>query len=111
MGEHILTLHCPACDQAFLDFTNCFALWCSRCDTAFCAYCQRNCRAEYNDAHYHVMRCEYNIAPRKSIFADFQVFEKAQNLRRAREVSGYVTKIDDPQVQASVLRCIRRDCE
>jgi hypothetical protein len=37
IAEHILTLHCPECAMAFLDFTNCFALWCARCDCAFCA--------------------------------------------------------------------------
>lgn len=110
IAEDILTLHCPACSQAFLDFSNCFALWCCCCDTAFCAYCQYNCRNEYNDAHNHVMRCKYNIAPRRSIFADFEVFEMAQNLRRVREIRNYVAAIEDPAMQAMVLRCIRQDC-
>ena len=37
--ETILTLSCPRCHQAFVDFDGCFALNCGRCRAAFCAYC------------------------------------------------------------------------
>ena len=73
IAEELLTLHCPECGMAFVDFTNCFALWCALCDCAFCAYCQRSCRSERNDAHAHVARCPHNIAPGKSIFAPRKV--------------------------------------
>ena len=49
IAEELLTLHCPECGMAFIDFTNCFALWCGLCDCAFCAYCQKSCRRERND--------------------------------------------------------------
>eukprot|EP00656_Telonema_subtile_P007362 TRINITY_DN13455_c0_g1_i2.p1 TRINITY_DN13455_c0_g1~~TRINITY_DN13455_c0_g1_i2.p1 ORF type:complete len:410 (+),score=57.71 TRINITY_DN13455_c0_g1_i2:161-1390(+) len=111
IAEHILTLHCPECDMAFLDFTNCFALWCSLCDCAFCAYCQTSCRSQRNDAHYHVSRCPFNIAPRKSIFADFRVFEEAQNLRRVRELSKYLDELEDLKLRTEVIYAIQRDCE
>ena len=108
IAESILTLHCPECDMAFLDFTNCFALWCARCNCAFCAYCQKSCRREYNDAHRHVFNCEFNIAPRKSIFANFATFEKAQNQRRVREVSIYLDTLE-LSLQGQVMDAIRAD--
>lgn len=41
--EKILTLTCPRCSQAFLDFDGCMALKCSRagCGCGFCAICQK----------------------------------------------------------------------
>ena len=41
--EKILTLTCPRCSQAFLDFDGCMALKCSRagCGCGFCAICQQ----------------------------------------------------------------------
>jgi len=51
--ERILTLSCPRCSQAFVDFSGCMALTCSRagCGCGFCALCQADCG---NDAHSHV---------------------------------------------------------
>jgi len=51
--ERILTLSCPRCSQAFVDFSGCMALTCSRagCGCGFCALCQADCG---NDAHGHV---------------------------------------------------------
>ena len=55
--EEILTIRCPRCKQAFVDFTGCFALKCSRnnCACAFCAYCLKDCG---HDAHAHVRICK-----------------------------------------------------
>ena len=51
--EKILTLACPRCGQAFVDFNGCMALTCSRagCGCGFCALCQEDCG---NDAHKHI---------------------------------------------------------
>ena len=101
----------PSSNLAFLDFTNCFALTCARCETAFCAYCLHDCRREYNDAHAHVARCKYNIAPGKSIFADFATFEQAQNIRRLPALLDYLSAIEDVPTRAAVAAAIRSDCE
>ena len=61
--ERLLTLKCPSCDAAFLDFKNCFALTCHRCDCRFCGYClMDNGRGEAGDraSHRHVANCEFN---------------------------------------------------
>jgi len=52
--DKILTLACPRCGQAFLDFEGCFALTCPRCACAFCAWCLKDCGG---DAHAHAAAC------------------------------------------------------
>jgi hypothetical protein len=79
--EKILTLSCPRCSQAFLDFEGCCALSCARCGCSFCAYCQQDCGT---DAHGHVARCPWNI--RREVFSRKERFEEAQQLRRKRQV-------------------------
>ena len=37
--EDILTLHCPSCHAAFVDFQGCCVLSCHRCATYFCGWC------------------------------------------------------------------------
>jgi len=109
IAENLLTLHCPECGMAFIDFTACFALWCACCNCAFCAYCQASCRSERNDAHAHVAKCHYNIAPRKSIFASKVTFEHSQNLRRVRALSDYMESITDSVLRSDVLEAITGD--
>ena len=50
--DDILTLRCPRCLQAFLDFSGCFALRCSMCPCGFCGWCLKDCGS---DSHSHVM--------------------------------------------------------
>jgi hypothetical protein len=60
--DTILTLACPGCRKAFVDYNDCAALECkdeggNGCGTAFCAYCLENCG---QNAHPHVRVCRYN---------------------------------------------------
>ena len=41
--ETILNCCCPRCNQVFLDFSDCFAVKCSRCPCGFCAWCLADC--------------------------------------------------------------------
>ena len=107
--ENILTLHCPRCNAAFLNFTGCFALTCGNCGAGFCAYCLKDCRDEDNDAHRHVGRCEHNIAPGRDVFANVDLFEKAQRRRRTRMLQVYLRGIAEPQQQADLLRACAAD--
>lgn len=59
--EEVLTLRCPRCQAAFLDFEGCLALTCSRCscNARFCGVCMRECGDE-TSAHAHIKVCTHN---------------------------------------------------
>lgn len=69
--ENILTLRCPRCKTAFIDFSGCAALKCSTCPCGFCALCLMDCGS---DAHGHVSRC-----PGKKSFDPFFISMKEFN--------------------------------
>jgi serine/threonine protein kinase len=79
--EEILTLKCPngAYRQAFVDFTGCFALECSRCGSGFCAWCLENCGSS-DGAHWHVMNCQQKLS-NDEYFGTFEEFERSQSAR------------------------------
>ena len=52
--ETILTLRCPTCNLAFVDFDACALLQC-RCGVKFCGFCLRP-----NATHGHVAECREN---------------------------------------------------
>jgi hypothetical protein len=106
IAEHVLCLHCPRCGQAFFDFEGCFALACSRCQCAFCAYCLADCG---NDAHAHVGACQHNTAAGRGLFGDSAGFRRAQNARRARALREYLQQHVDPGDRAAVLAAIAKD--
>ncbi|KAJ1407003.1 hypothetical protein B484DRAFT_206924 [Ochromonadaceae sp. CCMP2298] len=85
--EEILTLKCPRCRKAFVDFEACFALSCSDdrghgCGSFFCAFRLALCRSE--DAHQHVAQCPHNTNEGGDVWGPIGNFEEAQRLRRLR---------------------------
>ncbi|KAL6063842.1 IBR domain-containing protein [Balamuthia mandrillaris] len=90
MVEDILTLQCPRCHQAFVDFDGCFALTCSRCNAAFCAWCLQDCG---KNAHRHVRGCAHNLAG-GNVFGSFEQFEEGQRRRRERKVREYLNGLE-----------------
>lgn len=104
--EHILTLKCPRCGQAFVDFTGCFALQCSRCPCGFCAWCGADSGS--NNAHDHVRVCREKPAGADIFFGTFQQFEAAQNRRRRWLLQNFLSALD-PQTRNAVLQEMRRD--
>lgn len=98
--ETILTLCCPRCKAAFVDFDNCFALVCRSCSCGFCAWCLNDCG---EDSHRHVANCQHNLAPGRAVFSTQELFEKAHRLRQERLVRQYVQNM--PQdVRLEVLK-------
>jgi hypothetical protein len=109
--EVVLTLRCPRCDAAFVDFTACMALTCA-CTAAFCGWCLADCG---RDAHAHVtMPCP--AKPRRvdalfpdgeaSLHGEQKTFERHWRQRhggRVREVlRGF-----SPQVRRDVYEALK----
>lgn len=82
--ERILTLCCPRCGQAFVDFDGCWALTCARqgCGCAFCALCLEDCGG---DAHAHVEHCA------GTLFGRMEEFHQRQKQRQRRLVEEYLS--------------------
>lgn len=59
--ESVLTLHCPRCSAAFLDYVGCDAVTCLKpgCGAAFCALCLKDCGS---DAHAHVLEAKHHVS-------------------------------------------------
>ena len=101
--ERILTLHCPRCEAAFLDFNGCFALTCHRCRAGFCAYCLMDCGA---DAHAHVVQCPHRL--QEGYGGDQAQFAQAQRERRQRMVREYLGTVG-ADIRARVMAACQRD--
>jgi hypothetical protein len=76
--NEVLTLRCPRCKLAFLDYEGCAALTCaaSTCKAGFCAMCLKDCGA---DAHPHVPRCPEN---RSGMYVPAAVFKEHHRKRQ-----------------------------
>jgi len=105
VAENILTLHCPACTQAFVDFNGCFALTCSRCNAGFCAWCLAHCG---NDAHAHVAQCAHNTSRGKDVFGTEASFLAAQRQRSVRLLKAFL-EAQAPAIRAPLLRELTAD--
>jgi len=89
--DNILTLKCPRCGQAFVDFNGCMALTCSRggCNCGFCALCLKDCGT---DAHAHVASCASSGG---NVFGSFEDFEKHQVRRKELAVKEYLGRFPE----------------
>jgi len=105
--ENILTLKCPRCKTAFVDFDGCFALSCSQCGCGFCAYCLSDC-GNSAAAHEHVRACP-NSLNRGDYYGSFVLFERAQQLRRRGLVQTYLRDKVPQRERNSVLEAIAQD--
>ncbi|KAJ1474173.1 hypothetical protein T484DRAFT_1911800, partial [Baffinella frigidus] len=101
--DKILTLACPRCAQAFVDFDGCCALSCPRCSCSFCAYCLLDCGG---DAHGHVARCQWN--PRREVFSRKERFLEAQAQRRLRMLRTLLASLP-PASRSKVLDYVARE--
>lgn len=75
--ENVLTLRCPRCKVAFLDYEGCAALTCSNCRAGFCSMCLKDCG---HDAHAHVVHCPQNNT--RSVYVREEVFKEHHRLRQ-----------------------------
>jgi len=101
--DEILTLRCPRCRQAFLDFDGCFALRCSVCPCAFCGWCLQDCGT---DAHPHVLSC-CNRPPdhRETYFGTKEQFIKAQKKNRERKIREFLSTLSKEDAKKALQSC------
>jgi len=104
LERQILGLHCPRCEQAFLDFDGCFALTCSRCRCGFCGWCLVDAG---QDAHAHVRVCP-EVPPhqrKQPLFPEggFGAFEAHHRQRRGQQLCSFLAGLADDDVRRGVL--------
>ena len=119
--EKVLTLSCPRCEQAFVDFDGCFALRCARCQAGFCAYCLADCG---RDAHAHIGGCELGKQVTKwaqknkstvnnrghppGTYGSPAAFDESQRLRRLRDLTSYF-ELKEEKFVTEVLDALEKE--
>lgn len=105
--EEILTLKCPRCSCAFLDFDGCFALTCSSCKCGFCGWCLNDCG---RDAHPHVLSCpaKPRAKENETYFGTFEQFLGAQRKRRRQELIKFLRTLNSRDEQRAALKSIEQ---
>ena len=90
--NEILTLSCPRCKMAFLDYSGCAALTCANgnCKASFCAICLKDCGT---DAHPHVVICPENAS--KKLFVSDVDFNEYHRKRRERSYLRGIENMDN----------------
>ena len=99
--ENILTLKCPRCKVAFLDYSGCAALTCSTCQAGFCACCLKDCG---NNAHSHVLEC----SPNGTYFVTNEEFIRIHSQRREKLISEKM-KNESEKVKKTIREKMRKD--
>ena len=89
--DDILTLRCPRCKTAFLDFEGCFALSCGTCPCKFCGWCLHDCGSQ--DAHPHVKACLHKEVGAEQYFGTKEMFQNAQNKRREAKLLAFLSDL------------------
>eukprot|EP01034_Spumella_vulgaris_P022513 gene22513-28642_t len=105
--DDVLTLACPRCKTAFVDFEGCFALHCGKnqCGAAFCAWCLADCG---RDAHAHVLACPENVG--RSYYGTKAQFEAHHCQRRAKKVRQMIAR-QPGEVQRFAKHILQKDVE
>eukprot|EP00043_Microstomoeca_roanoka_P020136 m.238209 g.238209 ORF g.238209 m.238209 type:complete len:628 (-) comp17114_c2_seq1:58-1941(-) len=80
--ENVLTLACPRCNTAFIDFDGCCAVTCQQpyCRAFFCGLCLK-LSPTATENHVHVRQCPFSARP-DSFFATAQEVVQSQQLLR-----------------------------
>lgn len=92
--EEVLTLKCPRCKRAFIDFDGCFAITCfnQNCKCNFCAWCLKDC-GDSHTAHTHVSYCPES-ASKLNLQSPFRAFEDHHRKRKVKLTKSLLDKED-----------------
>ncbi len=105
--DDILTLRCPRCKQAFLDFDGCFAISCNICPCNFCGWCLMDCQG---DAHPHVKECRDRHPNAQSYFGTKDQFQQAQNKKRIEKLKIFLKDYSVAN-RITILESIKNDLD
>ncbi|OQR82251.1 hypothetical protein ACHHYP_16328 [Achlya hypogyna] len=110
--DEILTLACPKCKVAFLDFTGCTCVTCGNpnCRTHFCANCVVFYSKSSDACHSHVITCPSNPRCRESFYvteAELKATHAAARKAATIRYLGEVPLQDDERL--GVWHSIERD--
>lgn len=107
--ENVLTLHCPRCSSAFLDYAGCDAVVCSKpgCGCCFCALCLADCGT---DAHPHVLAAKHIPGRQPSYHSTQSQFNAFHMARRRKGVDEAVARIaEDADFKKELLALLNKD--
>jgi hypothetical protein len=97
----ILTLCCPHCTKAFVDFDHCCAVQCT-CKKYFCAWCLEG---SDGDNHRHVANCAENPMPGKEVYGTEAAFNEHHAVRKNRLTDTYIAaNVQDAALAAEVRK-------
>lgn len=108
--DNILTLKCPRCKLAFLDYSGCSAVVCAGCACGFCSYCLEDCG---KDAHEHFYKTGKSICPKEGgpIFVDALVWNGYQKARKERMLMCYLAKIPEIALRKKIAAGVAPDAK
>ena len=97
----VLTLRCPRCKAAFVEFEGCFAIKCiyNNCGCGFCAWCLKDCG---RDAHEHVLQCPEREA--NGYFHTEDVFNEHHRKRKTLAVKKIIKDAGLNHIALKMLR-------
>ena len=100
--DNILTLRCPnpSCGMAFVDFTGCMALQCSRCKAGICGKCFKQFG---KNAHPHIQRGECTVDSKQELFGNATYIKHVQQLYKTTKLNQYMGTLD-PSLAKEFLR-------
>ena len=105
--DQILTLRCPNCRTAFIDFDGCFDLTCNGCTHHFCAWCISHFSPD--DVHSHVLHCPKSPAL-GMVYGRMEDFTLLHSKRR-RQLIVQRLKSEVRQVQKLTLARVRGELQ
>ncbi|EQC26032.1 hypothetical protein SDRG_16098 [Saprolegnia diclina VS20] len=93
--DEILTLACPKCKSAFLDFTGCTCVTCgnTNCNTNFCANCLVYHNRDNSACHSHVLDCPSNPNRGRSHFVSTELLQKTHADARKKQTTAYLANV------------------
>ncbi|KDO19060.1 hypothetical protein SPRG_15725 [Saprolegnia parasitica CBS 223.65] len=91
--NEILTLACPKCKAAFLDFSGCTCVTCgnTNCNTNFCANCLAYHDLDSGACHSHVRSCPSN-PNQGDYFVSAQQLQATHASARKKQTAAYLTR-------------------